>query len=146
MNKPKVNDSCYCGSDKKYKKCCLKKDVDLKYNENLKYTEGQTEHSDKITFCINFYSKLFENHKIINITNHVNKDNYKTYLMKNLNMKTIMLIEKTESNEELFMEKSDSNGVHRNDIIIMYKGGYKIFPCIDILKYEDDIKKFIDYR
>ena len=143
MNKTKVNESCYCGSDKKYKKCCLKKDSELKYNENLKYIEGQTEHSDKIKFCINFYSKLFENHKIINITNDINKDNYKTYLIKNLNTKIIMLIERIDSNEELFMEKSDTD---RNDIIMMYKGGYKVFPCIDILKYEDDIKKFIESK
>lgn len=143
MNKPKVNEFCYCGSDKKYKKCCLKKDSEMKYNENLKYTEGQTEHSDKIKFCINFYSKLFENHRIINITNDINQENYKTYLIKNLNTKTIMLVERTETNEDLFSEKSDTN---RNDIILMYKGGYKVFPAIDILKYEDDIKKFIESK
>ena len=143
MNKVKVNESCYCGSDKKYKKCCLKKDSELKYNENLKYTEGQTEHSDKIKFCINFYSKLFENHKIINITNDITTENYKTYLIKNLNTKTIMLVEQTETNEDLFSEKSDTA---RNDIILMYKGGYKVFPAIDILKYEDDIKKFIESK
>ncbi len=143
MNKIGVNDKCRCGSDKKYKKCCMKLDQDKIAKENLKYTEGQTEHSDKIKFCINFYSKLFENHKIINITNDVTTENYKTYLVKNLNTKTIMLVDRTERTDELFSEKSDTT---RNDIILMYKGGYKVFPAIDILKYEDDIKKFIELK
>lgn len=143
MNKLGVNDQCHCGSNKKYKKCCMKTDINKKQDENLKYTDGQTEHSDKIKFCINFFSKLFENHKIINITDDITIDNYKTYLIKNFNTKTIMLIERTELTDELFREKSDSE---RNDIILMYKGGYKVFPVIDILKYEDDIKKFIESK
>ena len=31
--KPKRNDPCHCGSGKKYKKCCLRKDEEEKYNE-----------------------------------------------------------------------------------------------------------------
>jgi hypothetical protein len=141
MTKIGVNDICLCGSKKKYKKCCMIKEQEIKYEENLKYSEGQQNHSDKMKFCINFYTELFKQYKIINITDDISPDNYNTYLIKNLNSKIIMLAEKTYLNRELFLEKSDSD---RNDLIIMHKGGYKILPALDILKYEDDIKKFID--
>ena len=141
MPKLGPNEKCHCKSDKKYKKCCFLIDEKNKQNEILKYSNGQETSSNKMKFCINHYKELFNKHKIIDITNDVNPDNYKTYLTKNYYNKIIMLAEKTDSNQELFEEKSDTN---LNDIIIMYKGGYRVISANSILRYDDDIKKFID--
>ena len=103
MTKTKPNELCPCLSGKKYKKCCFVKDQNKKIEEEYKYFNGQEISSDKINFCINYYKKMYEKHKIINITDDINLDNYKTYQIKNYVNKTIMLIERTEKNEEIFL-------------------------------------------
>jgi hypothetical protein len=148
MSKLGPNDKCHCNSDKKYKKCCFLKDEQAKQEEKLKYTNGQETSSNKMTFCINHYKDIFNKdiynkYKIIDITDNINPDNYKTYLTKNYFNKIIMLAEKTDANQELFEEKSDT---HINDLIIMYKGAYRVIQVNNILRYDDDIKKFINEK
>lgn len=143
MVKQNPNDKCHCNSDKKYKKCCMINDFKLKQNEELTYLNGQITSSEKVKFCINHYQPLFDKHKIIDITNNLNQDNYKTYHIKNYNNKTIMIAEKTEKNIDLFLEKSNLDS---DDIIIMYRGAYKIFNLLDILKYDEDIVRIIEKR
>ena len=84
MPKTGPNDKCPCNSDKKYKKCCYMKDEQKKQEQELKYIDGQTESSNKMKFCMNHYKNMFPKHKIINVTDDVNVDNYKTYLTKNI--------------------------------------------------------------
>ena len=143
MPKTKPNDLCPCNSNKKYKKCCFLKDLNKKQEEEQKYLNGQEESSDKMNFCINYYKKIYEKHKIINITDDINLDNYKTYQIKNYNNKTIMLIERTTQNEELFEEKSNDDNA---DIMFMYKGVYRVFNAKNILKYDEDINNIITKR
>ena len=120
-----------------------KKIVNKKQEEEQKYLNGQEESSDKMNFCINYYKKIYEKHKIINITDDINLDNYKTYQIKNYNNKTIMLIERTTQNEELFEEKSNDDNA---DIMFMYKGVYRVFNAKNILKYDEDINNIITKR
>ena len=68
MNKLNPNNKCHCNSDKKYKKCCMLKDFNLTHNEELIYLDGQTISSKKIKLCIEYYKRLFDMHKIIDIT------------------------------------------------------------------------------
>jgi hypothetical protein len=143
MTKIKPNDLCYCNSSKKYKKCCFLKDFDKKQEDEQKYLNGQEISSDKINFCINYYKKMFEKHKIIDITDDITLDNYKTYHIKNYLNKIIMLIERTEKNQEVFENKSNDGNV---DIMILYKGVYRVFNAKNILKYDEDIKNIITKR
>jgi hypothetical protein len=143
MPKTKPNELCQCSSGMKYKKCCMNKDFDKKQEDEQKYFSGQEESSDKMNFCINYYKKMFDKHKIINITNDINLDNYKTYQIKNYLNKTIMLIELTEKNQEVFENKSNDENA---DIMFMYKGVYRVFNAKNILKYDDDIKNIITKR
>ena len=147
MNKFKLkpNDQCSCLSGKKYKKCCFINEYNIKQEEELKYLNGQTQSSDKIKFCMNYYKKMFDKHKIIDITDNINLDNYKTYQLRNYTNKTIMLAEKTEKNNDFFIVKSNEINA-TSDIIFMYKGVYRIIPARDILKYDDDIINIITKR
>ena len=142
MPKVGVNDHCPCGSHKKYKKCCMMKDVKNKQEESESYFTGQDISTDKMIGVLDYYKKLFPKYCLIDITDNLNKDNYKTYLVKNYSNKTIMFAEKTENNEEFFNSKSDSLD---NDIIIMFAGGYKVINSVNIGMYLDDIKAWIGY-
>ena len=139
MTKSKPNDPCPCSSGKKYKKCCFMQDLKIKQEEEQKYINGQTNpSSDKMIFCIDYYKKMFEKHKIIDITTDITLDNYKSYHIKNYTNKTIMLAERTANNNDFFLVKSDPNNPDC-DLIFMYKGTYRIFQIRDILKYDEDI-------
>jgi hypothetical protein len=150
MTKIGVNEPCPCSSGKKYKKCCQSKDLEEKrkkldeINKLEKiYLNGQEEHTAKMNFCIEHYIDLFPDCKIINLTEHINKDNYKQILTLNYNKNTIILVERNISNEELFSEKSN---LESNDLILIYKGAYKTFEALDILKYDKDISNMITNR
>ncbi len=141
MPKLGVNDICSCGSQKKYKKCCLKNIIlDKKIDSNL-YFVGQDVSSDKMNIVLDHYKALFPKYSLFDITNNLNENNYKTYLIKNYNNKSIMFAEKTVTNNDFFNFKSNSD--QDVDIIIMYGGGYKIINSKRILLYDDDIKKWI---
>jgi len=142
MSKVGVNDLCPCGSQKKYKKCCMKNDSIKKQLSDEIYMSGQDTSTDKMIEVLDYYKSLFPKYSLIDITSYLNKDNYKTFLVKNYSNKTIMFAEKTDKNEEFFNSKSDSEDV---DIIIMFAGGYKVIDSENILMYSDDIKAWINY-
>ncbi len=143
MPKINPNDKCHCNSDKKYKKCCMIKDMNSKNDEELKYLNGQDNSSEKIKICMEHYKRLFDKHKIIDITDYINIDNYKIFQIKNYLNKTIMLATRTEKNNDLFIEKGNSDTF---DLLIMYKGVYRIMNILDLYKYNDDIISVITKR
>jgi len=53
------------------------------------------------------------------------------------------LVERTEKNEELFLNKSNDDNA---DIMFMYKGVYRVFNAKNILKYDVDINNIIMKR
>jgi len=142
MPKIGVNDLCPCGSQKKYKKCCMVNDQIKKQLSDEIYMSGQDTSTDKMYVVLDYYKSLFPKLSLIDITSYLNKDNYKTFLVKNYSNKIIMFAEKTEINKEFFNSKSDSED---NDIMIMYAGGYKVIDSNNIGMYLDDIKAWIGY-
>ena len=142
MPKVGVNDLCPCGSQKKYKKCCITNDRIKKQLTDEIYMSGQETSSDKMYEVLDYYKRLFPKLSLIDITSYLDKDNYKTFLVKNYSNKIIMFAEKTENNEKFFNSKSDSED---NDIMIMYAGGYKVIDSENIGMYLDDIKAWIGY-
>lgn len=147
MAKIGVNDPCPCSSGKKYKKCCQSKSFDekkkkIEENEKLQqiYINGQEDHSSKINYCIDYYKNLFPDHNLIDLSNYINTTNYKNILTLHYHNNTIILVERNELTQELFNEKSNLN---KNDLLFIYKGGYKTFEAIDILHYDKDVKNMI---
>lgn len=126
---PKINrnDPCHCGSNNKYKHCCMEIDI-MKKN---KYEYGQQNHTERVASLIERLSEYIretpnikKNKKIIDITDDLDETTYRDYQIKNYTNDTIMIAEKTLKSEEVFLTRVDSS---MNDIIIMYKGSYRTF-------------------
>jgi hypothetical protein len=126
---PKINrnDPCPCGSNNKYKNCCIEIDV-MKKN---KYEYGQQNHTERISSLMERLAdyirdtpSIKRNKKIIDITDDLDEHTYRDYQIKNYTNDTIMIAEKTLKSEEVFLTRVDSS---MNDIIIMYKGSYRTF-------------------
>jgi hypothetical protein len=126
---PKIhrNDPCTCGSEKKYKSCCLELDLMKKQ----KYEYGQQTHSDRVTSLMERFAESIQQapfittpKKIIDITDDLDENTYRDYQVKNYTNNTIMIAEKTAKSERVFLTRVDSA---TNDIIIMYKGSYRTF-------------------
>lgn len=133
MSKIGRNDLCPCNSQKKYKKCCFLK-------PQFYYDIGNENSNEHITSLKDILSMKFPKHKIIDISNTINNDNYIEYLRKNYHEKIIMLVHKNESNNELFTDKIRDSS---DDIMILYKGGYRIINSNMMINYIMSIEEFI---
>jgi hypothetical protein len=136
------NDKCPCNSGKKYKQCCLSKDEALKSKELEKFIRGQDKSSEKIKFITDYLDEEYFDHKVINITDDLNIDNYRLYQIRNYDSKVIMIAEKTESNQTVFA----SRGPPENDIIIMYRGSYRSFKHDELINVVESIDQMIQTR
>ena len=141
MKKIGRNTKCPCDSGKKYKQCCLIKERLLRDQEENKYSKGQSESSDCIKICMEYLSDEYSNHTVINVTDDINAENYRTYQIKNYTNKIIMVAEKTDQNKRVF----DGRGPE-NDMIIMYRGSYRTFRLNDMDKITESIDKMIQTR
>lgn len=126
---PKINrnDPCNCGSNNKYKHCCLAVDLAKKQ----KYENGQATHSERIGTlmarleeAIQHCAEIKQPKKIIDITDDLDEISYRDYQIKNYTHDTVMIAEKTIRSEPVFFTRVDSAS---NDIIVMYKGSYRTF-------------------
>ncbi len=126
---PKINrnDPCPCGSDKKYKVCCMELDLMKKH----KYDYGQQTHTERVASLMERLAEGIQQadfittpKKIIDITDDLDETTYRDYQMKNYTNNTIMIAEKTPKSERVFLTRVDSA---TNDIILMYKGSYRTF-------------------
>lgn len=126
---PKINrnDPCYCGSNNKYKNCCIFLDTIKKQ----KYEYGQQTHTERIASLMERFDEAIKTapninkpKKIIDITDDLDELSYRDYQIKNYTNDTIMIAEKTLKSERVFLTRVDSAN---NDIIIMYKGSYRTF-------------------
>ena len=52
MPKLGVNEQCSCGSQKKYKKCCLRNVINEKQSKSESYLSGQDISSDKMNLIL----------------------------------------------------------------------------------------------
>ena len=134
MNKVKPNDKCPCMSGLKYKKCCF-----LQKKEN-KYDMGQKESSEKILSCIKFLQEKFPINRFIDISDDLNDDTYKDYQLKNYNSNTVMIAEKKDCNNLVFLTRVDNN---KSDIMVMHRGSYRTFNYKDLEYIADSIKSIM---
>jgi len=139
MIKIKVNDKCYCGSNIKYKNCCMNKNIKNKYIENIntinnneenKWTSTQSINSDAIKQVIDILQPEFEEICIIDITNNLNSNTYETYQKQNYYTNIMMIADKTTENKTVFETRSNSD---LSNIIVMYHGAYRTFSLSNLL-------------
>lgn len=141
MPKPQRNEKCPCGSDKKYKQCCLKKDEDKRIAEIDKYSKGQEEYSENLRMFADYLLEEYKDHKVINISSLLTEDNYRVFQVKNYEEKVIMIAEKNEVNKGVFGTRGMDN-----DIIVMYRGSYRTFKINEMMNVLDSIDKMIQTR
>jgi hypothetical protein len=145
------NDSCYCNSGKKYKKCCESNDMNKKSVQNIKknidnnkYSKGQIISSEIIHDFREVLQEDYTDHTIIDITDDISLENYREYQVQNYSTNIIMLAEKIDGkNHNFFIAKS---GKLDDNMIIMYRGSYRIFNQNDFLQVYESIQKMITTR
>lgn len=141
MPKPQRNEKCRCGSEKKYKQCCLRKDEAKKADEIEKYSKGQEDYSENMRIFADYLEEEYRDHRVINITSLLTIDNYKVFQIKNYDSNVIMIADKNDTNKEVFA----SRGLD-NDMIIMYRGSYRTFKHNEMMSVLDSIDKMIQTR
>ena len=140
-NKIKRNDKCFCKSGKKYKVCCLSKADEMKRKELEKLEIGHEDSSDEIKICTEYFREEYPDHKTIDISDYLSPDNYRNFQVYNYTNKTIMLAQKNDYNQEVFLER----GVD-NDLIVMYRGSYRTCKIDRLDKYVESIDMMINKR
>jgi len=136
------NDLCHCGSGKKYKFCCNRSDMDILAAKADMYSLNQQEESSEpMKNFIKILSQTYDDHKVIDISNNLCIDNYKTFQVKNFTKKIIMVAEINDKNKEVFTSRGANN-----DVIVMYRGSYRSLLIKDYLKYLDNIDLMIETR
>ena len=148
MPKIKVNDKCICGSNIKYKKCCMNKNIvnsqtslNNANNEDNKWTTTQTINSEKITQVIHILQPEFETICIIDITDNLNSNTYETYQKQNYYTNIMMIAERTTESNAVFETRSNSE---LSNIIVMYHGAYRTFSLSNLLANTDYIIEAIN--
>jgi uncharacterized protein YecA (UPF0149 family) len=143
MIKVKRNEKCKCGSQNKYKNCCLIKDREIneKKREEKKQETLNYVSSNKINTIKEILEANFINNKVIDITNILTIHNYKELQIKNFNKNIIMIAEETNNNKEVFEKRRvDIN----DDILLLYNGNYRLFKSSMILSYIESLKSLIN--
>lgn len=117
MNKAKIgrNDSCYCGSGKKYKKCCLDADVDAKQ------AYEPTELMDR---SMEYLQHSFPMLNFINVTDLLNAQSYPKLQIKHMRDNVCQVAERIKKNERVFKDRNPDD--HGYDLLLMYRGAYRI--------------------
>ena len=137
MNQQKIarNDKCSCGSQKKYKQCCLNKTI-----EDI-FTTNNPNISEKCSKYIQYLENQYPTCKVIDISNNLELSNYNNYQNKNLKKNTIMIAEKNERTIQIFIKKKN---YPLADIIIMYNAGYVLFEEKDFESAKELIRRMMN--
>ena len=123
------NNKCPCGSDIKYKKCCLKSDTIKEIEEKEKYIEGHEYSSENIKKFAEYVKEEYEDFKAIDVTKYLTSKNYKQIQLRNFNRGTFIMAEKNENNAGVFVGRAPEG----YDFIVMYNGAYR---CFDFKNFE----------
>ena len=138
MPKPGRNDKCPCGSNKKYKLCCINKPSD----EDLKYLNGHEISSENLIKVSEKLKEDYPDFKVIDVTNFIEESNYRQFQTKNFYDKTLMILEKNDKNKQMFKKRVPDND--KLDIMVLYHGAYTSFVLTDMEEAWFKIKKMID--
>ena len=107
-----VNDKCFCGSDKKYKKCCFTK------------TEFYKE-SEMMTNSLTILQEQFPDIQFINVSDTLNAGTYNNLQLKQCQNNVCQVAERCNKNKQVFIERENEKSKN-NNLILLYKGGYRL--------------------
>ncbi len=136
------NDKCPCGSKRKYKVCCLTKVEEEKQRQASLFDDGHEVSSEKVQMVRDYLLEEYSNHKVIDISNILNDDNYRTIQTKHYMSTVIMVAERNEGNESIFT----SRGPHNVNLMVLYRGAYQCFEDVDFDAAKDKVTNMIDTR
>ena len=135
MVKVGPNDKCNCGSNLKYKKCCLLKDIENQYQESL------YEESNVITDALLILKNKFPNIEFKNVSDKLRTNNYRTMQINHYRDNVCQIAERTNLNEGVF--KKRNNGNEDYDLLLMYRGAYRILNGgANVAAYTMSLKSF----
>jgi hypothetical protein len=119
-NKIGRNEPCCCGSLRKYKVCCMNS-LQTKFD----FEKGQETHSTIIGSIISTLKEECPEITIIDITDTLTSENYRSYQIINYKKPVAMIAQRNETNNEVFLSRVN---IESSDIILMYHGAYRTFP------------------
>mgnify|MGYP000435018705 CR=1 FL=1 len=109
----------------------LREKLSEKYNsrtnsttKETKYTIGQDESSEIIKDVIKQIQEKRPAYRVIDITNVLNPDTYVEYQKANYFTNIVMVAERIESNDKVFISRTNSE---KSNIMVMYQGSYRTF-------------------
>ncbi len=129
------NDLCHCNSGKKYKKCCLDIDDEIKKEEN-RYSPSDTMH-----LTMEHLQRHFPNITFVNISDILNTQSYRTLQLNHMKDNVCQVAERIKKNERVFKDRDPE--VNEYDLILLYRGAYRILHGGDnILQYTISLNSF----
>lgn len=147
--KQKRNEPCFCNSGKKFKSCCSAR-VDLlrKYESEeggVIYIKGHAISSTILQRVFDWFNLEYPGLNVIDVSDVLTPFNYP--IIQRLHYSggygdTVIVAERTPLSQFVFEKRSPKY----TNIIIMFKGAYKLFTDLDFVHVCDDIKKMIDLR
>ena len=142
MTKIGRNDKCFCGSDKKYKNCCLEKAEEMKRQELEKYELGQSESCEDAQICMEYLREEYTDHRVIDITDLLSPENYRNFQVAHYTNKVLMVALRTQNNDAVFQQR----GGESVDAMILYRGSYRSFNMNNLDQVTESIDKMIQTR
>lgn len=134
------NESCPCGSGKKYKKCCL--ESNRQQQEELRNNVATYQPSEKMRALHQQLSTDFKPLQFQDITPMLNNGTYMQLQMANVNnVGLATFAERTETTQALFKKKTQADDM---DVIVMYRGAYRVFRADMYDKYVVSLQKFLE--
>lgn len=127
------NELCHCNSGKKYKKCCLDNDNNVKKDEN-KYSPSEMMYLTMEHLQTHFPNITFEN-----ISDILNRQSYRQLQLNHMHDNICQVAERITKNERVFKDR-DSNDY---DLILMYRGAYRVLNGgNNLLQYTMSLNSF----
>ncbi len=144
------NDKCCCGSNKKFKQCCLStlEQQKERYGTVLRtaYERGHTISSDAVQQIFDWLKCdccEYKNFNLIDVTKILNVETYRPIQETHLESKfghTIIVAERTPASDLVFSKRST---VHA-DMMIMFRGCYEVFPHESLKEMKSVVLKMIE--
>lgn len=120
------NERCPCGSNKKYKKCCIGKDIEKKDALRTRIIYGDEYASPEMENLADQLKERFPDHEVIDVSKVMDDDTYRPLQMQHYKKKTIMIALRNETNDTVFHSRCPAE-VNK---MVLYRGAYQ---CLNSL-------------
>lgn len=143
--KLKRNDKCHCGSNKKYKQCCLDNDEELKNRNreemNELYENGHAL-SDELKDTYDFFTKEYPTFKVLDVSNILTATSYRPIQEKHFFANTIMLAIRNETNDQVFKTRGDAS----TNCMVLFRGAHQVFNLHSFENMKKQLLNMIECR